>query len=48
MPAELAFCPAGIEMISVGKASGPEFFAAVDALGERPYYAPMKLIEKSR
>jgi hypothetical protein len=27
------------------KAGGPEFWAAVDALGDRPYYAPVKLDE---
>ncbi len=26
-----------------GSASGPEFFRAIDALGERPFYAPVEL-----
>jgi hypothetical protein len=26
-----------------GKASGPEFWAAVEALGEKPYYPPVHL-----
>ncbi len=30
-----------LELQEVGKASGPEFFAAVDALGKRPYYPPV-------
>lgn len=30
-----------LELDEPGKASGPEFFAAVDALGERPYYPPV-------
>jgi hypothetical protein len=34
-------------MTGVGNASEAEFFAAVDALGDRPYYPPMELIEKS-
>ena len=47
-PQSWHFVRQALEMISVGNASGPEFFAAVDALGDRPYYAPMELIEKSR
>jgi len=31
------------ELEQTGKASGPEFFAAVRALGEKHYYAPVKL-----
>ena len=31
------------ELEEVGKASGPEFWAAVDALGEKPYYPPAEL-----
>jgi hypothetical protein len=27
----------------VGKASGPDFWKRVQALGERPYYPPPKL-----
>jgi hypothetical protein len=26
-----------------GSASGPEFFRAIDALGDRPFYAPVEL-----
>jgi len=47
-PESWHFVRQALEMISVGNASGPEFFAAVDALGDRPYYAPVELIEKSR
>ncbi len=31
------------ELEQAGKASGPEFFAAVQALGHKHYYAPVKL-----
>jgi len=31
------------ELEELGKASGPEFWAAVDALGEKPYYPPVNL-----
>lgn len=31
------------ELEQPGKASGPEFFAAVQALGDRHYYAPLEL-----
>lgn len=30
-----------LELEEPGKGSGPEFFAAVDALGERPFYPPV-------
>lgn len=30
-----------LELEETGKASGPDFFAAVDALGDRPYYPPV-------
>jgi hypothetical protein len=30
-----------LEFQGVGNASGPEFWAAVDALGEKPYYSPV-------
>jgi hypothetical protein len=32
-----------LELEEVGKASGPDFFGAVDALGSRPYYPPISL-----
>ena len=32
-----------LELEEVGKASGPDFFGAVDALGSRPYYPPVEL-----
>lgn len=32
-----------LELEETGKASGPDFFAAVDALGARPYYPPVAL-----
>ena len=47
-PESWHFVRQALEMVGVGNASGPEFFAAVDALGDRPYYAPMELAEKSR
>jgi hypothetical protein len=47
-PESWHFVRQALEMIGVGNASGPQFFAAVDALGDLPYYAPMELIEKSR
>jgi hypothetical protein len=31
-----------------GSASGPEFFRAVDALGDRPYYPPVALKQEGR
>jgi hypothetical protein len=31
------------ELEEPGKAGGPEFWAAVDALGDRPYYPPTVL-----
>lgn len=31
------------DLDEVGKASGPEFWKRVQALGERPYYPPPKL-----
>ncbi|MBV8056165.1 MAG: hypothetical protein JO071_13095, partial [Deltaproteobacteria bacterium] len=40
-PESWHFVRQALEMIGVGNASGPEFFAAVDALGARPYYAPI-------
>jgi hypothetical protein len=30
-----------LELTGVGNASGPEFFAVVDALGDQPYYPPV-------
>jgi hypothetical protein len=47
-PESWHFVRQALEMVGVGNASGPEFFAAVDALGDRPYYAPLELIAKSR
>jgi hypothetical protein len=31
------------ELEQVGKASGPDFWAAVDALGDKPYYPPVDI-----
>jgi len=47
LPEGWHFVRQALEMIAVGNASGPEFFAAVDALGDRPYYAPIDLIAKA-
>jgi hypothetical protein len=47
-PESWHFVRQALEMIGVGNASGPEFLLAVDALGDRPYYAPMEFIEKRR
>jgi len=47
-PESWHFVRQALEMTGVGNASGPEFSAAVDALGERPYYAPVADILKSR
>ena len=32
-----------LEIEEVGKASGPEYFAQVQALGDKPYYPPVQL-----
>jgi hypothetical protein len=45
-PESWHFVRQALEIATVGNASGPEFFAAVDALGDRPYYAPMQPIAK--
>ncbi len=37
------FVRQALELEEIGKASSPEFFAAVDALGDRPYYPPVDL-----
>lgn len=42
------FVRQALELTGIGNASGPEFFAAVDALGDRPYYAPVELQPKVR
>jgi hypothetical protein len=47
-PESWHFVRQALEMTGVGNGSGSEFFAAVDALGERPYYPPAQLSEKSR
>ena len=31
-----------LELEQIGRASGPDFFGAVDALGNRPYYPPVE------
>jgi hypothetical protein len=36
-----------LELQGVGKASGPEFWTAVDALGGKPYYPPVELERRS-
>jgi thiol-disulfide isomerase/thioredoxin len=47
-PESWHFVRQALEMIGVGNASGPEFFAAVDALGDRSYYRPIEFTERSR
>jgi hypothetical protein len=42
-PESWHFVRQALELEETGKASGPEFFAAVDALGSRPYYPPLEL-----
>jgi hypothetical protein len=37
-PESWHFLRQSLELEEIGKASGPEFFSAVDALGDRPYY----------
>jgi len=37
-PESWHFLRQSLELEELGKASGPEFFSAVDALGDRPYY----------
>jgi hypothetical protein len=46
-PESWHFVRQALEATGVGNASGAEFFAAVDALGDRPYYPPMEVVEKS-
>jgi hypothetical protein len=42
------FVRQALELEEVGKASSPEFFAAVDSLGDRAYYPPIDLTPKAR
>ena len=42
-PENWRFRRQSLELEETGKAFGPEFWAAVDALGERPYYPPVSL-----
>jgi hypothetical protein len=46
-PESWHFVRQALELVAVGNASSPEFFAAVDALGDRPYYPPIELESKS-
>ena len=41
-PESWCFKRQSLELEEVGKASGPEFWAAVDALGDKPYYPPVR------
>ena len=45
-PESWHFVRQALELVAVGNASSPEFFAAVDALGDRPYYPPVDLETK--
>jgi hypothetical protein len=47
-PQSWHFVRQALELEQVGKASGPEFFAAVDSLGERAYYPAVQLTTRSR
>jgi hypothetical protein len=42
-PENWSFTRQSWELEEPGKASGPEFWAAVEALGEKPYYPPVNL-----
>ena len=42
------FVRQALELEEVGKASSPEFFAAVDSLGDRAYYPPVELTAKAK
>jgi hypothetical protein len=42
-PESWHFVRQALEMVAVGNASSPEFFKAVDALGDRPYYPSIEL-----
>ncbi len=46
-PTSWHFVRQALEMVAVGNASSPEFFAAVDGLGEKPYYPPIEDIKPS-
>jgi len=46
-PTSWHFVRQALEMVGVGNASSPEFFAAVDALGDKPYYPPIEDIKPS-
>jgi hypothetical protein len=46
-PESWHFVRQALELVAVGNASSPEFFKAVDALGDRPYYPPIELESKS-
>jgi hypothetical protein len=41
------FVRQALELEEVGKASSPEFFAAVDSLGDKAYYPPVQLTTKT-
>jgi len=47
-PESWHFVRQALELEEVGKASSPEFFAAVDALGDRPYYPPVDLTSRAK
>lgn len=47
-PESWHFVRQALELDEVGKASSPEFFAAVDALGDRPYYPPVELKARAK
>lgn len=47
-PDSFHFVRQALELEEVGKASSPEFFAYVDALGDRAYYPPVELKASSK
>lgn len=42
------FVRQALELEEVGKASSPEFFAAIDSLGDRAFYPPVELTAKAK
>lgn len=47
-PENWSFFRQMLELDQAGKASGPDFWAAVQALGDKPYYTPVTLETRAR